>query len=69
MESDIESIISNAEGLRHLTDDECFGLCEAVNRVVNALSDDERGELADALRGDRVVLCRQQQEARELSDG
>ena len=47
MNDEIHSILAEAEGLRHLQDDECFRLGEAVIKAVTALNDEERQELAD----------------------
>ena len=50
MNDEIHSILAEAEGLRHLQDDECFRLGEAVIKAVSALNDDERQELADVIK-------------------
>ena len=47
MNDEIHSILAEAEGLRHLKDDVCFRLGEAVIKAVTALNDEERQELAD----------------------
>lgn len=49
MDNEIHSIIANAWGLRHLNDDECFRLGEAVAKAISALNDEERKELADLI--------------------
>ena len=50
MNDKIHSIIAEAEGLRHLRDDECYRLGEAVIKAVTALNDEERQELADVIK-------------------
>ena len=50
MNDEIHSILAEAEGLRHLQDDECYRLGEAVIKAVSALNDDERQELADLIK-------------------
>jgi len=50
MNDEIHAILAEAEGLRHLKDDECFRLGEAVIKAASALNDEERQELADAIK-------------------
>ena len=50
MNDAIHAILAEAEGLRHLQDDECFRLGEAVIKAVSALNDEERQELADVFK-------------------
>jgi len=49
MNDEIHSILAEAEGLRHLQDDECFRLGETVIKAISALNDEERQELADVI--------------------
>ena len=49
MKDEIHTMLAEAEGLRHLQDDECYRLGEAVIKAVSALNDDERQELADLI--------------------
>jgi len=50
MNDEIHSILAEAEGLRHLQDDECYRLGEAVAKAISALNDEERKELADVIK-------------------
>ena len=50
MNDEIHSILAEAEGLRHLQDDECYRLGETVAKAVSALNDEERQELADVIK-------------------
>ena len=50
MNDEIHSILAEAEGLRHLKDDECFRLGETVIKAVSTLNDEERQELADVIK-------------------
>ena len=50
MDDEIHSILAEAEGLRHLQDDECFRLGETVIKAISALNDEERQELADLIK-------------------
>ena len=50
MKDEIHAILAEAEGLRHLKDDECYRLGETVIKAISALSDDERQELADLIK-------------------
>ena len=50
MNDEIHAILANAEGLRHLQDDECFRLGETVAKAISALNDEERQQLADLIK-------------------
>jgi len=49
MNDEIHSILAEAEGLRHLKDDECFRLGETVAKALSALNDDETERLTDLI--------------------
>ena len=50
MNDEIHLILAEAEGLRHMNDDECYRLGETVAKAVSALNDEERQELADVIK-------------------
>ena len=50
MNDEIHAILANAEGLRHLQDDECYRLGETVIKAISALNAEERQELADLIK-------------------
>ena len=50
MKDEIHAILAEAEGLRHLQDDECYRLGETVAKAISALNDDERQELSDVIK-------------------
>ena len=47
---EIHAILAEAEGLRHLKDDECFRLGETVAKAIGSRTNDERQELADVIK-------------------
>ena len=49
MNDEIHLILAEAEGLRHLQDDECFRLGETVAKALSALNDDETERLTDLI--------------------
>ena len=50
MNDEIHAILAEAEGLRHLKDDECYRLGETVIKAISALNDEARQELADVIK-------------------
>jgi NTP pyrophosphatase (non-canonical NTP hydrolase) len=50
MERERESIIGNAEGLKHYPDDVCFRTIKTIVETVDALTQEERYELAEAIK-------------------
>ena len=49
---EINSLVANCKGLRHWPDGDCIDLADKIVLLVKSLSDEERNELANLIRGE-----------------